>query len=218
MLVLGIDTSQKVGSVALVRVEEASGKELTVIATATVDGGTFSAQLVPTIFRLLKENSLTARDIGGIAAALGPGSFTGLRIGLAAVKGLAESLNIPVVGVSVLEALTVANVADGNVLVLLDAGRNELYIGGFELRAGEVCSRHEYLVKPDDLAVECSPGCAISPDAAIAAGLSSFRLVPAIDAVAIARVGTLRLSRGESDDIVALDASYLRPDESLFTK
>src|SRR4051812_49877103 len=93
MLILSIHTSGKNGSVALAR---GDAERFELIATSPVEGGTFSAQLIPQIARLLSENNLKKSNIDGFAAATGPGSFTGLRIGLTAVKGLAEILGKPI--------------------------------------------------------------------------------------------------------------------------
>src|SRR4051812_13670296 len=93
MLILSIDTSGKNGSVALAR---GDAEKFQLIATSPVEGGTFSAQLIPQIARLLSQNNLKKSDIDAFAAATGPGSFTGLRIGLTAVKGLAEILRKPI--------------------------------------------------------------------------------------------------------------------------
>ncbi len=109
MLLLAIDTSGKQGSIALARAGERSGEsdDVEVIEIVPLVGGTFSAQLVPQIADLLSTNGFTRDDIGGFAVASGPGSFTGLRIGLAAVKALAEVLNKPIAAVSLLEVCVV---------------------------------------------------------------------------------------------------------------
>jgi len=101
MILLAIDSSGREGSLALARAEN-SGLEI--IEVVSLDGGNFSAQLVPQIAALLSKHSLARRDIGGFAVTVGPGSFTGLRVGLAAVKGLAEALEKPIAAVSRLEA------------------------------------------------------------------------------------------------------------------
>ena len=92
MLILAIDTSWKHGGLALAR-GDAQSFEL--LESAPLEGGTFSAQLVPQTARLLATRNLTKADLDGFAAASGPGSFTGLRVGLAAIKGLAEALKKP---------------------------------------------------------------------------------------------------------------------------
>jgi len=101
MLILSIDTSGKNGSVALAR---GDADQFELIASSPVEGGTFSAQLIPQIARLLSENNLNKSDIDAFVAATGPGSFTGLRIGLDGGEGAGGILQKPVAAVSVLEA------------------------------------------------------------------------------------------------------------------
>src|SRR4051812_9058719 len=147
MLILAIDTSHKNGSVCLAR---GDAEHFEVIGAADVDGGMFSAQLVPVIAKLLAQNNLNKKDIQGIAAAVGPGSFTGLRIGLAAVKGLAEVLNIPAAAVSTLEAIAASADERADVIAVLDAGRKEFYVGeySFGRRVSEaLLTRDEVLKK-----------------------------------------------------------------------
>src|SRR5271170_7612083 len=146
MLLLAIDTSGKQGSIALARAGEpvADGGDFEVIEIAPLLGGTFSAQLVPQIAELLSSNGFVRSDIGAFAVASGPGSFTGLRIGLAAVKALAEVLGKPIAAVSLLEVCVVGSGLQGKVMAALDAGRGEVYVGEYELqaRAGQVPREH----------------------------------------------------------------------------
>src|SRR5438105_8794399 len=137
MLILAIDTSGKQGSVALAR---ADAKAFQLIESAPVAGGTFSAQLVPQIAELLTRNNLHKENIDAFAAASGPGSFTGLRVGLAAIKALAEILQKPIVAVPLLQAIAAAlhiNTgaweadAKATVAALLDAGRGEIFVGTY---------------------------------------------------------------------------------------
>src|ERR1043166_10140220 len=97
MLVLAIDTSGRQGSVALARGDE---KSFQLIQSVAIEGGTFSAELVPQIAELFAQHNLTKEQIDAFAAASGPGSFTGLRVGLAAIKALAEILEKPIAAVS----------------------------------------------------------------------------------------------------------------------
>ena len=89
MLLLAADTSGKHGSIALAHCTPEA--HASVIEVVPLDGGTFSAQLVPQISALLAKHGFSKRDIGGFAVVSGPGSFTGLRIGLAAIKALGRS-------------------------------------------------------------------------------------------------------------------------------
>src|SRR5256886_6215214 len=143
MLILAIDTSGKNGSVALAR---GYAEMFDLIATSPVEGGTFSAQLIPQIGRLLSENNFKKGDIDAFAAATGPGSFTGLRIGLTAVKGLAEILRKPIAAVSVLEACVLKagiEYDDARVFAALDAQRNEVYLGDYLLSRGIATKKDE---------------------------------------------------------------------------
>src|SRR5260370_16406972 len=93
MLILSIDTSGQSGGITLA---EGDGGSFRVIESATIAGGTFSAQLIPTLAMLLKKHGHGVEDLDGFAAVSGPGSFTGLRRGLGARKRLAENLHRPI--------------------------------------------------------------------------------------------------------------------------
>src|SRR2546423_5910317 len=105
MLVLAIDTSGKEGSIALARAGAQNSDVVEIIQLVPLTGGTFSAQPVPQIAALLSSHGFTKLDIGAIAVGSGPGSFTGLRIGLAAVEALGEGLATPSAAWSPLEVL-----------------------------------------------------------------------------------------------------------------
>ena len=131
MLLLSADTSGKHGSVALARC--GPGEKCEALEIVPLAGGTFSAQLVPQIAALLAKHGFGKQDIGGFAIVSGPGSFTGLRVGLAAIKALAEILHKPIAAVSLLEAVALAGNQKGRVLAALDAGRNEIYAGEYDV-------------------------------------------------------------------------------------
>src|SRR6476661_182971 len=131
MLLLAVDTSGKHGSIALARCGPEA--DCSVIEVVPLDGGIFSAQLVPQIAALLVKHGLDKLDIGGFAVVSGPGSFTGLRIGLAAIKALSEVLAKPIAAVSLLEALAVSGRSQGRVFAVLEAGRGEVYAGKYEV-------------------------------------------------------------------------------------
>ncbi len=96
----------------------------------------FSAQLVPQIAALLAKHHFGKTDIDAFIVVSGPGSFTGLRVGLAAIKALAEILKKPIAPVSLLEVLAIQSRLPGKVVALLDAGRGDTYFGAYEI-AGE---------------------------------------------------------------------------------
>jgi tRNA threonylcarbamoyladenosine biosynthesis protein TsaB len=224
MLILGIDTSGKSGGITLA---EGGEREFRVIESSPIAGGTFSAQMVPTIAALLEKHGFAANDLGGFAVASGPGSFTGLRVGLSGVKALAEVLGAPIATVSVLEALASLSTKSGRVAAALDAGRSEVYFGLYEVdpsaiaRIGEkLLPQSEYL----DLLNHEQLDAAITSDASLADLASSAHTVIAPEVVdrpgseTIARLGLRKLLAGETVSIEALDANYLRrSDAEIFS-
>src|SRR5215470_618472 len=134
MLILGIDTSGRLGGITLA---EGDAISFRVLESAPIAGGTFSAQLVPTLASLLEKHRFAAKDIGGFAVASGPGSFTGLRVGLSAVKGLAEVLGTPIATVSLLEALATLSGRRGRIVAALDAGRSEVFCGVYDISSSQ---------------------------------------------------------------------------------
>jgi tRNA threonylcarbamoyladenosine biosynthesis protein TsaB len=102
MLILAVDTSGKDGSVALVK---CGGDGCRTLQVVSIEGGTFSAQLIPQISSLLRQLQLERTQIDAFVAVSGPGSFTGLRVGLAAIKALAEILQKPIAAISLLEVI-----------------------------------------------------------------------------------------------------------------
>src|SRR5260370_35500811 len=122
MLVVGIDTSGKSGGITLAQGDDQSFR---VLETDAIAGGTFSAQLVPTLAALLTRHSFSVQDIGGFAVASGPGSFTGLRVGLSAVQGLAEALGKPIAAESSLEPLGTLSPQPAWVASRPESGRKE---------------------------------------------------------------------------------------------
>ncbi len=131
MKILALETSAKSVSAAVVE----QGAPLAYAYQCT--GLTHSRTLMPMVDAMLKNAELTLADIDAIAAAAGPGSFTGLRIGIAAVKGLAWAADKPCIGVSTLEAMA-QNLAHMNGLIVcaMDARRSQVYNALFEAKDG----------------------------------------------------------------------------------
>ena len=96
-----------------------------------------TVELIPNLTRLLGQHGASVHDVKAIAVAKGPGSFNGLRVGLATAKGLAFSLGIPIVGVSTLEAIAFGHAESGlPVCPIVNAGRSEVAAALFETRNG----------------------------------------------------------------------------------
>jgi tRNA threonylcarbamoyladenosine biosynthesis protein TsaB len=140
MTILGVDTATAVSSVALLEDGQVSA-EAAIFPPQSPDGVTVSSKsnhsetVLPLIQSVLETRHRRFSDIDAIAVSIGPGSFTGLRIGLALVKGLAYECNLPVVGVSSLEAQA-ARVTEsvGAICPLLDARKQEVYAALFDRR------------------------------------------------------------------------------------
>jgi tRNA threonylcarbamoyladenosine biosynthesis protein TsaB len=112
-----------------------------------------TVELAPAVAEMLEKTRLTVADLGAIGVAIGPGSFTGLRIGLALAKGLAFSLNIPLVGIPTLDALAAAQpLADIPMAAVLLAGRGRLAVSWYHATDGawQPSSQIEVLT-PDEL-------------------------------------------------------------------
>ncbi|MBC3899013.1 tRNA (adenosine(37)-N6)-threonylcarbamoyltransferase complex dimerization subunit type 1 TsaB [Acetobacterium malicum] len=133
MNTLTIDTSTIVASVAILNEEKLVGEMI------INHQKKHSEKLMIAIDHLLSDGGLSIQDIDVFGIVSGPGSFTGLRIGMATVKGFALALNKPVVGVSTLESLAM-NIpfADGLICPVLDAQRNQTYTGVFHFTDGQL--------------------------------------------------------------------------------
>jgi tRNA threonylcarbamoyladenosine biosynthesis protein TsaB len=220
MLILAVDTSYKTGSVSLLRDE-------LVLSTAEVEGGLFSAQLVPRIAALLQQQGIGKQEIEGYAAAVGPGSFTGLRIGLAAIKGLAEIMPRPIAAVSVLEAIAFAGSekAKGatSLIAAMDASRREIYLGSFEQKDDRLRPTGEILCSELGLKEQVSPtrdSLLITPEQRIAE-LARNDSIPVLEipwpgSEAVGKLGFRKIARGETVTPDELDANYIRRDDNLF--
>ena len=219
MLILGTDTSGKNGSIALVRFGEGKTQTLDLVP---LEGGTFSAQLVPQISALLKKHGLKKEDVDGFAVASGPGSFTGLRVGLAAIKALAEVLDKPIAAVSRLEVVARSAEISGEVIAALDAGRNEVYSGFYRVEKGGSGLVSEDLQSLPEFLASGGGRPVITPDAKLAERTRSAQLqtilIPLPQADAIARLGHQKIQAGQTISPEALDATYIRRSDAEIVK
>ena len=125
MKILSIDTSSKICSVSIL-------EDTTVILEKhTNDEKTHSQNLMPLIDGLFKDTNLTLDNIDLLACSQGPGSFTGIRIGIATIKAFADAKNIPVVGVTSLESLAYNITESGLIVSLIDAKNDNVYYSLF---------------------------------------------------------------------------------------
>jgi tRNA threonylcarbamoyladenosine biosynthesis protein TsaB len=206
-LILAIDTCGPSGSVALGRI---AGRDLEILAQIELAGRTYSATVVSAVDAVLRSAQMDLRRLGAIVAVNGPGSFTGVRVGLSAVKGLAEGTGIPVVAISRLELLSRKA---GVPSAALDAHRSEVFLrlerkgsNPAEMLAG---AKELAAISPAPVRVAvCDDGAA----ALLASAWQQTQLVkvPAPLAADAIRPGEARLVAGAVVDLALLDGHYLR--------
>lgn len=222
MLLLAADTSGKQGSIALARGDQ---HNFTVLEVVPLTGGTFSAQLVPQIADLLVRHGFSKHNLDGFAVASGPGSFTGLRVGLAAIKGLAEVLRKPIAAVSLLQVLAVSGQVEAQVVAAFDAGRGQVYAGEYEALAGHARVERESLLNEEEFVALARGKLAtvVTPDSLVMGWAQKHGLqvlavkYPRSDA--LAHIGLGKLLTGETVSPADLEANYIRrSDAEIFAK
>ena len=223
MSILAIDTASSVSSVAVA----SEGK---LQAEVTVEAGrTHSETLLSHIEGALSFAGVERSALTGVAVSIGPGSFTGLRIGLATAKAIAYGLDIPLVGISTLAALALAvPVSDVHTLALMDAQKGNAYAGLYEWRDGslhevrpvrvaplaeaiaEAADRGKPVLLTGELAVKKRARLGNLPDNVT---LAPAHLLTA-RASHVAWLGIARLAAGERDDPMTLEPFYIRRSEA----
>lgn len=130
MKILAVDTSSSICSVAILEDNNL------IIEKHNDDEKTHSQKLMPLIDEIFKESNLSLDDINLLACGQGPGSFTGIRIGISTVKAFADVKNIPLIGVTSLESLAYNVEQDGLIASVIDAKHDNVYFGLYELKNG----------------------------------------------------------------------------------
>ena len=227
MKILGIETALGFSEVALLE----EGKDL--LPRTLADGTLYSENVVKLMRTLLRASSMSLGELDGIAVSIGPGSFTGLRIGLSAAKGLAGSANRPLVGVSTLDALAGSVVYSKMIetgcefLAVIDAKRDDYYCASFYndrgkpsrtsepqiVTAYEICHsspENEKVIVVGDGKAKLEQRLR---DVRISGG-SELRIIQkgslVSPAAAVAILGLQKIKRGELADAVSLEPSYLK--------
>jgi len=212
--VLGIDTSTMTGGVALLKDDELVGESVLNIRT------THSERLLPALERLLADGGLAVGDLDLLSVVTGPGSFTGLRIGVATAKGLSYALGISAVGVTTLEAYgSQFEFFPGVVIALVDARRGNVFWQAF-LR-GVAVHEPSYGSLQDVLtwcSLELQEPYLFVGDGSIdrvellpmTAPASQSLLRPS----AVAHLGYRRYLAGEHSDAFTLNPTYMRQTEA----
>jgi tRNA threonylcarbamoyladenosine biosynthesis protein TsaB len=214
MRVLAVETSTLAGGVALIDGERLVAEYLLDVRV------THSERLLSAIDRVLGDAGWTARELQGLAVAVGPGSFTGLRVGISAVKGLALALGIPVAAVPTLDAMAATLPwASLPVCPVLHARRDEVYAALYRWDGDGVRRESDYLaMTPDALAERLGEPTLLIGDGADAIRSPHARRVPppprAPSPACVAVLGRARLALGETVSAASLVPLYLRPSEA----
>jgi tRNA threonylcarbamoyladenosine biosynthesis protein TsaB len=232
VLILALDTSSPAGSVAVLR----DGKVIGVVSTWVDE--IYSSRMFRHLDFILRELALSLDQFDVFAVAAGPGSFTGLRVGLAAVKGWAEVYGKPVAAVSALEAIAVQAHSAGPYLApVLDARRSQVYYGFYAVTSGDV----QHTLKLDSEECVATPSefldalrlrgipvpTVVTPVPELVASMVAcaepgsnphqqikVEAVSATLAPLIGQLGFLQAQRGELVDALTLNANYVRRSEA----
>ena len=219
MLVLGIETSTPQASVAI-------GSEQGVVASALVArGANYNEFLLPAIRFCLDQSNLGYRNIGGVAVSLGPGLFTGMRVGVATAKAIAQALSVPIVGMASLDLVAYeVRYTPKTICAVLDARRNQVFNAFYRPSPGGIQRMSEYRVEtPERLAV----GLASRPEEVLLVGNGALLYGDIFEEVgSVVEVGTMghafptaralvelsmpRMFREDFDSLYDLKPLYLR--------
>jgi len=222
MKVLGIDTSTSCGSVGLIDDGEVISDYLLKIPV------THSERLLGAIEFVLKEARCNIEDIDGWAISLGPGSFTGLRIGVSTVKGLAFATGKPVAGVSILDVLA-SQIAPTSYLIcpILDARKKEVYTAFYRYEEGRFLKRlSDYqAIRPEDLVEKIKEQTIFLGDGVKTYGDLLLNFLPSLAILPpaplhvshgsmVAKLGSELLQKGESLNPSTFTPLYVRSSEA----
>ncbi len=222
MKILGIDTATPCGSIGLIEDERILAEYLLNIPV------THSERLLGSIELILREARCVLEDLDGWAISLGPGSFTGLRIGVSTVKGLALATRKPVAGVSTLDVLAYQIPSTPYLICpILDARKGEVYTAFYRFEEGNDLKRQSpyQAIKPEDLIKKIGERTIFIGDGLKTYGdylrnsLRSLAIFPPaplnlIHGSGVAKLGLALLRRGEHLDLANFTPLYIRPSEA----
>ena len=233
MKILSLETSTAAPAFAAVELNE--NHAILRAATRVLDQPRrLSSQAMLCIAAVLEESDWTLDDLDAIAVSIGPGSWTGLRIGLASAKTLAQARDLPLIGVPSLDALTLAarsvRICDYCLYFAFAPCRaGEIYVKSWLTRDLELELLHEERIAapqqiadeilaspPPRLALISTPGAGMRALAEVSdllrgIGMETLEVAPEIFAQNVARLAALRLQNGERDDPLSLSPLYLAP-------
>lgn len=224
MSLLAIDTATQVSSAA-VMANDRLAAELTMQAKLT-----HSETLLPHIEQVLRMANVRKEELDGIAVSIGPGSFTGLRIGLATAKAMAYALKLPIIGVPTLEALAYhyESVPGVRLVALMDAQKGNAYVESYVWEQGELTVKSKVEIRP---LKEIIAACADIPEPVILMGdVVPRKVCGKIDlpanvkaapshlvmprAACVARLGLKMLAEGKTANVMNMEPVYIRRSEA----
>ena len=225
MIVLGIETATYTGSVALV--DERHQFALYELGIRR----THSERLLKAIQCILEDTAFTLRDIQGIAVSIGPGSFTGIRIGLSTAKGLCFANNLPLAAVCTLDAMA-SRFPFSRVPVcpMLDARKKEVYTALYDMKTEQpVPVLNPRVIGPDEFLEDISEPTLFLGNGAllyqerIVRKLGDGALFPPVhlsqpSSAAVARLGLGMLQKGEQANLYEIEPIYLRMSEAQLAR
>ena len=215
---VAVESATRAGGAAILYGERLLGEITLNIAI------THSERLLAAVDRLLADCGLAPADLEGLAVSVGPGSFTGLRVGLATVKGLAMALDLPIAPCPRSMPRAVCR-RRRPVCPILDARKNEVYLSLYRWRGDRMCREREYLALPPELAAaELTAPVILLGDGIEACRPwldkqgDGIRIAPAVQrlpaAATVAELGHAVLAAGDGVGAEALVPLYLRPSEA----
>jgi tRNA threonylcarbamoyladenosine biosynthesis protein TsaB len=217
MTVLGLETSTAVCSVAV------ASDEGWRVERSVVEEHIHSEQLLTLVNGVLSEAKIALQDLHAVAVSCGPGSFTGLRIGMSSAKGLCYALEKPFVAIPTFEAIAHRVAALGDtpplLVIALDAKRNDFYVAVYRLNEGRMTVEREVAVLPEATLVRLVGSTADAlivtdrPDrlSGLAAPALSFRLLTEVcNATSVAELGLKKTLAKEFTDLAAAEPMYLK--------
>jgi len=221
---LGIETATSIASVAIVAANRVTAER------ALPMRGSHARTVLPLIDATLEAAGIGLRNLDVLAVSIGPGSFTGLRIGLSVAKGLALATGLPVVGVPTLEAYAHhAGPRAGLLCPVLDARKGEVYAAAYRWQAGgPLCVMPPAAVAPERLAAAVRGRCTLVGDGVDAyaelwrrelgdaAELISFAALSP-SAASVARLGLAGVATAGADDLAELEPAYCRLSQAELT-
>lgn len=219
MLCLAIDTSTKTGGAAVVDGDKILGEYV-----LDLERKTHSERVIPAIDSVLKGIGITVNDLGAIAIAYGPGSFTGLRIGLATAKALSFSLQVPLFKIDTLEALaSQLSYLEGIICPILNARRNEVYAALWQSDGHSItCLKDSRALPLDELLGDIPPTDKLffvgegaqTAESVIKAKLPFSRIIKGTNSILHPATIALRALESPPADVDLLVPNYLRKSEA----